>query len=441
MSKIPNLSSLITRNVDDSNHQEELMNILNQSSTTTKIKEDFPQIHQEPVYHQEKQIQTHEQQSQKQAVVVESEEQKIQRSILEESEKYNKQQLFNQNSEIQPQGSVFTPPNQKEEPKDEEKLEVKEDQFTLALKLLEDLNFIKFSEEDLKNANEHYLQQLAEDYRQAHLEQALDLLESEFTHDPFMKKMFDYARDGKKFSDIPRMAEQINTEIDFESLNLSNKEVQRELLNMYLSHGKNPSVGPDLEFLQFIPQRIKYFEDNNLLDSKAKEAQTFFINETRKKQEALYKESVRKQEEKLELERRQKAENDKWTKEFYSSLASSNINKDTKDKILNELDFVRFEDGSAMPIYQYKQNLIFQDPKLFKYFLNFLTNFNPKSGEFEYSSNPNASTEVLGTFLNRLNKKDSGSGMGTQGSGPLAKTENKGADQDPTRTLSRLINR
>jgi hypothetical protein len=67
---------------------------------------------------------------------------------------------------------------------------------------------------------------------------------------------------------------------------------------------------------------------------------------------------------------------------------------------------VTLQDGNRVPLWQYKQEMIFDNPVLFQYFLDFMAMFDHTKGQFTgQAGQPSSEQEAVNTLLSRITAK------------------------------------
>lgn len=311
-----------------------------------------------------------------------------------------------------------------------------EDAYVIALNLIKELGLMDISQEDLANASYETLQDKARKSREDNLNRAVDLVRKEVEHDPFMVTMFDYALEGKSYTDIPKMVKTLNTQADFAHVSLKTVQDQEDMYSLFLEYGKNPANPQDKVMLDMIPTFLEAAKKEGNLEQKAVEAKNYFIQLKKEEAQRLFKEAAEKKSKEFEEARKIEQGNKKWEQQFWQSLKNSKMAKERKEEIAAQLEAVKLQDGSTHFIYALKEQIIKEDPILFKHFLNFLSAFDLESNSFK-SKSTHRTAETPSTveaMLHRISKKTAGSGLNSQAPSKLNKTENSNfvLQVDPT---------
>jgi hypothetical protein len=98
-------------------------------------------------------------------------------------------------------------------------------------------------------------------------------------------------------------------------------------------------------------------------------------------------------------------------------LSDSQWSQDRKNAIIHEArEVVTLPDGGQVPMWQYKQQVIMDNPELFHVFLDFTSKLDLNTGRFTDYGSSKASSETVAQVLERIANKQNGSnrdGTGT----------------------------
>jgi hypothetical protein len=239
-------------------------------------------------------------------------------------------------------------------------------------------------------------------------DEALDYLRSQASHDPYMLEIFDYVMMGKNFADLQTFKALTNVEIDYETLNVNDEDTQRELIRQYLSSDLNPNNKKDRELLSYIPEKIEKLYESGDLKNKALEARDHFITRIKEQKNLEFQAAVNRREQ-FEYEQwLQQQEQIQWDKEFRETLYQRKWSDVKKHNVVKENQTIQLEDGSRVPLWEYKRQIIFSDPYLFQQFLDFTSKLDLNQGDFiglEYSDEPDLSSSTINKILERAVQK------------------------------------
>lgn len=239
-------------------------------------------------------------------------------------------------------------------------------------------------------------------------EEALEYLRSQIAHDPYMLEIFDYTMIGGDFADITTFKALNNVEIDYETLNINDEETQKELVRQYLSSDLNPSNKKDRELLSYIPEKIEKLLDSGELRGKAAEARDHFVNRVREQKQLEFQKAIEAKEAYDYQNWLEQQEQVQWDQEFRQTLNQRPWSDAKKHNVIRENQLIELEDGSRIPIWEYKRQIMFSDPYLFQQFLDFTSKLDLQQGDFvglEYTDEPDLSQSTINKILERAVQK------------------------------------
>ena len=239
-------------------------------------------------------------------------------------------------------------------------------------------------------------------------EEALEYLRSQVAHDPYMLEIFDYTMVGGDFADITTFKALNNVEIDYETLNINDEETQKELVRQYLSSDLNPSNKKDRELLSYIPEKIEKLLDSGELRGKAAEARDHFVNRVREQKQFEFQKAIESKEAYDYQNWLEQQEQVQWDQEFRQTLNQRPWSDAKKHNVIRESQLIELEDGSRIPIWEYKRQIMFSDPYLFQQFLDFTSKLDLQQGDFvglEYTDEPDLSQSTINKILERAVQK------------------------------------
>lgn len=281
------------------------------------------------------------------------------------------------------------------------------DPYLVAFEILQDFDFIRLPENtDLSQIDVQTLQMFKEETINEQRSEALEFVRSQMDGDPLMQQLFDYAYYGKKFADLPKMQTILKETYDFTNYDLSTETKQKNIIRLYYSDGLNPGDERDKKIIALIPTQIEQLMKEGQLKEEALNAKNFFINRS--------KEQAAKEEQRVlallqqqdEIERQRELANRKWNDAFVKALQAKAWSEGRKANVISETKYVTLQNGEQMPLWQYKQNIILDNPALFQTFLDFMSQFNLETGDFkEKTTEENLSQNTLNQIVQRLQVK------------------------------------
>ncbi len=141
---------------------------------------------------------------------------------------------------------------------------------------------------------------------------------------------------------------------------------------------------------------------------KAAEARDHFVNRIRQQKEFEFQKAIELREASEYEAWLEQQEQLQWDQEFREILHQRPWSDAKKHQIVKESQLIELEDGSRIPIWDYKRQIIFSDPYLFQQFLDFTAKLDLQQGDFvglEYSDEPDLSKSTINKILERAVQK------------------------------------
>ncbi len=314
------------------------------------------------------------------------------------------------NTKVQ-ENYVPEPTYQSNTPVEQEYYEYQEnnkiDPYVMAFDLIQEMDLIRLPE-GIEALSPEEINFYKEQTLVQQREEALEYLRSQVSHDPYMLEIFDYTMAGGGFADLPTFKALTNVELDYESININDEDTQKDLVAQYLSSGLNPNDKKDFELISYIPEKIEKLYETGKLKEKAVEARNHFIGKIREEKqfEAQRAVEVRKAYE-YEQWKLQQEQLD-WDREFKETLIQRRWSDAKKHNVVKENQIIEMENGSNIPLWEYKRQIIFSDPYLFQQFLDFTSKLDLQQGDFinlEQSDEPDLSQTTINKILERAVQK------------------------------------
>ena len=282
----------------------------------------------------------------------------------------------------------------------------REDPYLLAFNILEEFDMIRLPENvDYSRLDLDTLAMYKNDTLAAQRNEALDFVRNQVAHDPLMLQLFDYGYYGKNFTDLPKMQNILKEEFDFATYNISSERAQRAIVKLYHTDGLDPSDNRDRKIIENVPAQIERLAENLTLRREAEIAKAHFVQIAQHKasleeQKTL---ALMQQQEQADLQLQQDLNN--WNHVFIDSLNKRKWSEGKKATVRREASFVTLENGQEMPLWQYKQEIIFNNPVLFQVFLDFISKFNLETSTFGEANTEEIPQSTLNKIVQRLQNK------------------------------------
>lgn len=281
-----------------------------------------------------------------------------------------------------------------------------EDPYILAFNILQEFDLIRLPENvDFSKLDVDTLSMYKQETLQQQQEEAFNFIRDNAAKDPLLLQLFDYAYYGKSFADIPKMQSILKEEFDFANYNITTEKAQKAIVKLYYTEGLNPADNRDRKIIENIPNQLTDLAENLTLKKEAEIAKKHFILLAQQKADVEEKRMLQLIEQQKHIEFQKEQELNSWNNDFVESLNMRNWSDGKKAQIGQEASFIQLENGKKMPLWQYKQEIIFNNPVLFQVFLDFTSRFNLETGTFGKKSEEHIPQEILNKIVQRLQNK------------------------------------
>jgi len=287
-----------------------------------------------------------------------------------------------------------------------------EDPYILAFKTLEDFDFIRLPENvDYSKLDVNTLEMYKMETLDQQRNEALDYVRAQVAHDPLMSRLLDYGYYGSSFADLPKMQTTLKKVFDFSTYNTGSEKAQKAIVRLYYSDGLNQADSRDRKIISNIPTEIKKLSEDLKLKEEAELAKRFFVERANKEADVEEARVMQLMQEEQYLAEQDSIEQELWDNEFRNLLDSRDWSPAKKVAIVDEAVPIQLEDGSYVPLWQYKQEIILNNPELFQQFLDFTSKFDLDLGNFVGGSEQpeQLSQNTLSKIVQRLESKSNNS--------------------------------
>ena len=327
-------------------------------------------------------------------------------------------QLFKDSGTQSPQQSSNQQPNNNpQQPNTGNNNEAEKDPYILAFEIANTLGALTIPEDvDLTKMDKATLQKIADHTTKMQRYDAMNFIRQQASKDADTLRMLEYGMGGVPFSDIPKMQNIIQEKRDFTNFNIEEESRQKAIIELYLGDGLNPNDPRDQFVIEeSIPAQIEKFKDEGQLKTKAQEAKTFFINRAEAEAQEEEKRTLALKEQQRYQEAQDRQAQEKYQNAFFTALNSSGWADEIKEAVKQQTGLVKLQDGTTMPLWQYKQNIILDNPKLFPIFLDFMTKFDHMTGNFNVDAQQEQPKDAIAALLNNMNNKQNNNSVSTVG--------------------------
>ena len=280
------------------------------------------------------------------------------------------------------------------------------DPYLLAFSILQEFDMIRLPENvDYDKLDLDTLAMYKDETLQMQRNEALDYVRGQVIHDPLALQLFDYAYYGQGFADIPKMQGILKETFDYANYNITSERAQKAIVKLYHADGLNPRDNRDNAILRDIPNKINKLAEDLKLKKEAENANRFFIQRSQEKATAEENNllALIQQQDQIEAQRQQMHE--MWNADFIEALSRRAWSEGKKTSVARETSYVPLNNGEQIPLWQYKQEIIFDNPALFQMFLDFTSKFDIETGTFRDEEVEVLPQSTLNQIIKRLQNK------------------------------------
>lgn len=281
------------------------------------------------------------------------------------------------------------------------------DPYILAFNLLEEFDLLRMPENvDYDRLDVNTLQHYKDATLDAQRSEALEYVRNQIA-DPMLLQLFDYAYHGQGIADVPKMQNLLQKEYDFATYDLRTEKAQRAIVNLYYRDGLDPNDNRDKKYIASIPSQLQQLTKDLKLRDEAEIAKKHFVLLARDKamleEQRLFQQLQQRDYEEAQALQEQR----EWTSDFINALDKRKWSDGHKAAVAKETANIRLNNGTVMPVWEYKQNIIFENPALFQMFLDFTSKFDIETGNFVDSNDDTMTPQILNNIVQRLQNKSS----------------------------------
>jgi len=258
--------------------------------------------------------------------------------------------------------------------------------------------------DNLEVVDEEVWQAVIQDNKEKYKQSILEEMRQNAA-DPKIAELFDYVYNGGTWFGADEMIDTIQNEINIQNLDTAQEDHQRYLIESYLSEGLDPNNPAHARRLENIPNEINSIFDRLEAEELANEAKDFFLGkvEYQKQQLAIQQEEHNRQQQAIQEEaRRSQME---WANSFKNTLNERGWSDSKKREVISQFDNVELDNGQSMPMWRYKFDSIWSNPKSAQVLMDFLSDYDPHTHEFKRNGVP-ATKQVTSTIQNIINAKN-----------------------------------
>jgi len=280
------------------------------------------------------------------------------------------------------------------------------DPYILAFNILQEFDMIRLPENvDYSKLDLNTLSMYKEETLQMQRDEALDFVRGQVSYDPLMSQLFDYSYHGRQFADLPRMQNILKEEFDYANYDITSEKAQKAIVKLYHADGLNPKDNRDNAILRNLPGRIDQLAIDLKLKAEAQIAKQYFMGRAQEKAQIEEDRvlALMYQQDQIEVARIN-GHND-WNHNFSTELDKRKWSDGKKNAVAREASTIQLDNGKTMPLWQYKQEIIFDNPALFQMFLDFTSKFDLDTGLFQEDTTDDIPQGTLNQIVQRLQRK------------------------------------
>ena len=241
-------------------------------------------------------------------------------------------------------------------------------------------------------------------------EQALDFIRNRATNDPYVAKLFDVVWNNGTLEDLEIIKETIESERMIDNINVDNEEEQRYIIGMYLHEGLNVNAPTYNIQVQNITNQVNSIIDSYKGKEMAIQALEFYKEQFNLIQEQKYNELLDKEQYEKELSYRQYQAEKQWQNNLINDLDLCKWSDSKKNDVINQFSQVKLDNGTQLPLWEYKMERIWENPTLTKYLMDFLSQFDEYDLVFKNTKTvKQQSQDILNNMVNQKIKQSTSS--------------------------------
>jgi hypothetical protein len=276
------------------------------------------------------------------------------------------------------------------------------DIYNAALQILREQNILNIPDE-LTELDENTLNELLEYDQELRNQQALEYIKSQAS-DPRLAELIDYTLAGGTYEDALTMKEIVDEQYDYLEMDTQSEYGQRMLIEMYLREGLNPDNPVDQRRLQRLDTEIDSYIMNDEGEELASEAKDYFLEKLEYMKEVEFQKAQEREMEMQNYQRQKLQQEQFWIDNFKNSLEEKPWSPQKKKEIVSQFDIVQLDNGAEMELWKYKWNKIWEHPDLTQVFMDFISDMDPYTLQFNNRNTP-VQKQVTNKILEIVNNK------------------------------------
>jgi hypothetical protein len=276
------------------------------------------------------------------------------------------------------------------------------DVYSAALDVLRENNLLNIPD-DIGDINQETWNDLIEQNKQNQRSAILNEMRMNAA-DPKITELFDYVYQGGSWHGFEEMKQTISDEINIESLNTQETDDQRYLIDSYLREGLDPQNPAHQRRIENIPNEVENYFDRLEAEDIAQEAKNYFLGKVNEQKQMVAYQQQQAQQQELQYQQQQAQQQQEWINDFRQTLNQRNWSQNKKNNVVKQFDIVELDDGREMEMWRYKFNELWKDPNLTQVFIDFISDLDPHTLQFNSRGVP-VNKQVTSTIQNLINSK------------------------------------
>lgn len=262
---------------------------------------------------------------------------------------------------------------------DEHQNNIPEEAYSIAFQFIKENGLLHMPED--KELTKETLKEIIQHDQDVRNLNALEYIKSR-AGDEFVANLFDLVWNGGTYETFEQAKPILDDEVWFNNYDIKDADNQRKILELYFKEGLNENFAPHKSIIEEIPNRINHIMESWKGETEAAKALEYFKNSVKEAKIQL-EDNIQKQkieQEKLKAQKIQREIN--WKTNFSKNVMDSNWSRERKKEVLDHFGIVKLEDGTELPLWDYKMKKIWEKPELTKELFKFLSDLDPNELKF-----------------------------------------------------------
>lgn len=247
-------------------------------------------------------------------------------------------------------------------------------------------NFLKenglFLLPDNVEITEKNFQDIIDYNKQLNIQEAYNEIRS-LAGDESVAQLFDLVVNGGTFDDLQLGKEIVSEENEILNLDVTIPEHQKILITAYYKDGLDPNKPSHKERLDNVNTEVNAAIDSYKGEEIAKKAKDYFLKDIAREKAELQTQIEQRQIEERKQVELQKQQEELWRKNFVGALNKRDWSTEKRNDVINQFDTLEFTNGTEMPLWKYKLQMIQSNPEQTHLLMDFLADYDHTKREFK----------------------------------------------------------